>query len=229
MTKFYKSKKFKDLRDEWYQKLEEDGFADLEKYGEHMLFSRTSPTLSHLQKRMNAETIKHYTILQTFVHKGNFLRRSLPKPMPEFSFYNIRRKPGSMPIENLADQYQLQYHYPFAEYVLLANWAAGFNLEECMLKLKKMLKNKEVQYPLSLPRPRTPSKTEEPFSIFWVKTRVDYLTKEAYNHSSRSGEELNSTIEFSEMSPEDILIAIEENTEAESSNLVPGVSHGKQQ
>ena len=175
-NKFYKTKKFIDQQNKWYKKLKDEGFEDIEWYnpatgighGSSFLRSKNIPDSGELRSRYCPQLQQHYRLCRNFLCHGDFY------PILAEKYSNseeLQRIFGALQdfLEYYGDSREI---YSPAEYEVWKLYTNGSSIRAISSHLRHLHKTKK------LPKYYRESKIHKrclPYSIFWVKTKLDKL------------------------------------------------------
>ena len=211
---YYHSKEFRKLQAEWYEKIKQDGFNDIEWFNSDTGFGQNSPFLNpsmgSLRRRLSSSTSQHFRICRNFLQHGPFYPNLLENfikinsledfILQEYLISDSKFFPrySSQPLEasEAFKDYLQQYpdYLDSLDYMVFNAYTEGVKLLDTSNELRRLHSLNQV------PKARKPielRKSGEPYSIFWVTKRIEYIKKECalFNWTDPEGlgseEELN--------------------------------------
>lgn len=173
MKKKLPKKEFIKLKKEWYDKLKEDGFKDLEWFdpktglgqGSPYLKNDKIPTTGALRKNYSPELPQHYRLCQNFLSYGPFHLNLAQKYEKNHEIFNSYTNFGAF----LADQ---DPKYSLAESILWELYCEGKPLKTISDELRRLYKLRLLD---RVPKRWGKAHKGLPFSIYWVKHKVDKI------------------------------------------------------
>jgi hypothetical protein len=179
--KFYQTSEFRKLQNEWYDKLEDDGFEDLEwrndVYNDKpspFLKSSTSYTIGRIRQKYTPELAHHYQLCQNFLAHGPFyanLRSKYLELRENGTIKAYKYAKATIYSPNFADFCkQYQPHYTKAQQYLFEFYLQGLTIRDISKELRRLYKLNKLPK-LNRGRPGTP------YSMYWVKSHLDTLKR----------------------------------------------------
>lgn len=190
-------KEFVQLQNKWYEKLKKSGFQDIEWYdpssglgqGSPFLKSNDIPDSGVLRKAYSSELQNHYRLCRNFRENGPFypnlkrLYRDSAHLKAEFRSFK-------------AFTASLEDYYTKVDYELWNAYTEGSTIRQISALLRRLYRTKAIGATPKSWHGNTDkrhtwgkSATGEPYSIFWVKHRLDYLklANIKFNHLDPEG------------------------------------------
>ena len=194
--KFYHNKEFVKLQSKWYDKLKKSGFEDIEWYnpktglgqGSPFLKSDNIPDTGQIRKAYAPELENHFRLCRNFRANGPFY------PHLRQNYRNsgdLRAKYAKLK-DYLAT---FEEWYTTVDYKVWDAYTEGATIRDISAMLRSLYRQKKLGKPPkqwgSSNRRHTwgRSSNGEPYSIYWVKHRLDFLklANIKFNHTHPDG------------------------------------------
>jgi hypothetical protein len=185
--KFFEDKEFVKLQSEWYDKLKDEGFEDIEYFSGRSAHSldtpylgtKRQPTSGSLRRRYSSQTSNHYRMCRNFLQNGPFT------PILWQKYKNSGTLQTSHPTFTSFTR-TFDQTFNRADFHLFRLYTEGLPFLEMSEELRRLYRLNKISV---AKKSRQPSKDREPFSVFWVFKRVKELKIEMYrwNYTDSEG------------------------------------------
>lgn len=167
-TNFYRTKQFIKLQNEWYKKLKQSGFEDLEWYNPKRGSGQNS---DYLKNTIQFDPNTFFDLVNLSINRQKYLAAG--------PFY-----PNLKHLYDNSDQLQQKFKY-FKHFTaslpvyhdqdatkLWQLWCDGVSMNKISLELRKLYRRNRM-----LKRPNKANPTREPYSDFWVHSELKRLDR----------------------------------------------------
>ena len=188
--KFYQNSEFRELQTEWYDKLKEEGFDDLEWFdpktgmglGTPYLKNSTSITPGELCRKYHPELDNHYRLCRNFLAHGPF-------------YPNLEEKYRNS--SSLQDKYKSfglflgksRPYFSRALSELFKMYTEGRTIRQISTELRKLHKSKQLGKP---PKHKGKYSKAEPYSIYWVHSHLKSMKLAMIEWNTTAEEGINA-------------------------------------